>query len=263
VTKAELRIHNVDRLDRGLAYGEACFETFRVIDGEVLALERHLDRLAMGMATFGIEYDLSDLATIADEAMAAGAAVGRDAVVRITVTGGTAPWGLLRRGQPEFFVQCMSYAAKLGTIELESVEWPFPLLPKKAKFTGDYALVLRALHQWDVAGEKVPLICRDGVVLSSLTANVLILRDGQWYTPDDSGGGVLPGVIRSLLIEKGVVEPAVCPVAWLGECEAMMLTNSSLFAAAVDSVDGREMASMHSSILVVQDLLKMYPGVLL
>jgi 4-amino-4-deoxychorismate lyase len=98
-------------------------------------------------------------------------------------------------------------------------------------------------------------------VLSSLTANVLILHDGQWYTPDDADGGVLPGVVRSLLLEKGLVEKAECPVEWLEECEALMLCNSAVFAKSVASINGREIDSMHSGSVAVKELLRMFPGV--
>jgi len=261
VTKPDLKIHLVDQLDRGLAYGESCFETFRVIDGEVLALDRHLERLAKGLETFAVRLTKDDLDAIGEASRSSVDECGEDVLVRVTVTGGSASWGLMRHADPEVYIQCMPYMSKSARIDLVGVEWPFPLMNKVSKFTGDYALTLRAIHQWDIGPENTPLICRDGVVLSSLTANVLILRDGQWYTPDDSGGGVLPGIVRSILIEKGIAQPTVCPVGWLKECEAMMLTNSSLFAVAVSSVDGRKLNFMHTATLPVGELLRMYPGV--
>jgi len=261
VTKAELRINNADRLDRGLAYGEACFETFRVIDGGVLALERHLHRLAIGAGAFGIHLPEESLDAIGEAALASAANYGDDVLVRVTVTGGEAPWGLALKAPPEVYIQCVPFRAKSRSIELSTVEWPFPLVLKIAKFTGDYALSLRAMQQWDLPQESTPLICRDGRILSTPTANVLILHEGRWLTPGEGHGGVLPGVVRSLLIEKGVAEPATCPVEWLSKCEAIMLTNCSFFAVAVSSVDGRELDTMHSATLPVLELLKMYPGV--
>lgn len=261
MTKADLKLHRVEVLDRGLAYGEACFETFRAIDGEVLALDRHFERLATGVASFGIDLDGADLAAIADAALVAANEHGNDVLVRVTVTGGTASWGLMQRGESEAYIQCQPYKPATSAVHLESVLWPFPLMRKVAKFTADYALSLRALQQWRIEQNRTPLICRDGFLLSSLTANVLILHDGQWFTPDGSAGGVLPGIVRELLIEKGIAEPSACPVEWLDTCEAMMLTNSSLFAAAVSSINGRELDAKHSATFPVLELLKMYPGV--
>lgn len=261
MTKPDLAIHVPEQLDRGLAYGEACFETFRVIDGEVVALDAHLERLAKGLNAFGIGLDGGARSSIADAALAAATERGRDQLVRITVTGGRAPWGLMRHGEPEVFVQCMPYAPSGEAIHLRQVEWPFPLLPKVAKFSSDYALTLRAMQQWKLKKGISPLICKDGRVLSSLTANVMILRDGIWLTPDDAEGGVLPGVIRSILIDKGLAEVANCPVAWLKDCDALLLTNSSGFAMPATSVDGRFFDPEIMEIEVVYELLHMLPGV--
>lgn len=257
----DLNIRTVDELDRGLAYGESCFETFRVIDGEVLALDAHLERLASGLNAFGIELNGEAHSAIADAALAAAKERGSDQLLRITVTGGRAPWGLMRHGEPELFVQCMPYAPASEVIHLRQAEWPFPLLPKVAKFSSDYALMLRAMQQWKLGKGTSPLICKDGRILSSVTANVMILRNGIWLTPDDAEGGVLPGVIRSILIDKGLAEVASCPVAWLKDCDAVLLTNSSGFAMAAASIDGRSFDPELMEIEVVYELLRMFPGV--
>ncbi|HKI60620.1 MAG TPA: aminotransferase class IV, partial [Mariprofundaceae bacterium] len=248
-------------LDRGLAYGEGCFETFRVIDGEVFLWHRHMERLRRGLACFG--YSMSEMDADLIRKKAVHEANGHDTLIRVTVTGGEASWGLIRPedAKPAVYIQALSYQQNEQLIELASVEWPFPVSPKHAKFTSDYALALRAMHQWQLAPTKTPLVCKDGRVLSSLTANVLILHDGQWYTPDDAAGGVLPGVVRSLLLEKGLVESTACPVEWLEHCEALMLSNSALFAKSVSWINGREIDSMHSAAAAVRELLRMFPGV--
>jgi len=46
--------------DRGLAYGDGIFETFRVIDGEVLLFERHWNRLAESLHRLNISLPLSE-----------------------------------------------------------------------------------------------------------------------------------------------------------------------------------------------------------
>lgn len=261
MTKTDLKIHTVEQLDRGLAYGEGCFETFRIVDGEVFLWHRHVERLRRGMACFG--YSLNEIDADAVMERVRHEANGRDTLVRVTATGGEAAWGLLRSddARPTFYIQALACQQNDQPIELVTVDWPFSLSPKHAKFTSDYALALRAMHQWQIEPEKTPLICKDGKVLTSLTANVLMLQDGQWYTPDDVEGGVLPGVVRSLLLENGLVEAATCPVEWLEDCEALMLCNSALFAKTVSSINGREIDSMHSATVAVKELLRMFPGV--
>jgi branched-subunit amino acid aminotransferase/4-amino-4-deoxychorismate lyase len=263
VTKTELKIHCVEQLDRGLAYAEACFETFRVVDGEVLAFAKHMERLAQGAAQFGITLGSDEFNSIESAVLKYAETFGRDLLVRVTVTGGVASWGLVKRSRPAIYIQCMPYEPGSDRICLAQVEWPFPLQPKAAKFTSDYALTLRAIQSWQLKEGESALICKSGAILSTPTANVLILRDGQWFAPDAAQGGVLPGVICSLLIESGLVEITTCPVSWLKDCESMLLTNSAQFVMAVSSINGRKLDPDHSMILPIRELLQMYPGVAL
>jgi len=247
VTKSDLNIGIVDRPDRGLTYGEACFETFRVIDGAVFGWQQHVSRLACGLKNFAITLSGTDFEAIREKLLCQAGKISRDTLVRVTVTGGRTTWGLEREDAiPEVYIQCMPASLQYQAAALSVVEWPFPLLPKQAKFTGDYALTLRALQQWKgngLPGKTEPLICKNGQALAAMTANVLICRNGLWFTPDESNGGVLAGVVRNALVENGCVEPVVCPAAWLEDCEAIALTNSGFFIRRVATVNGRMLDS--------------------
>ena len=96
MTKIDLNIRYSDGLDRGLAYGEACFETFRVIDGEVFGWQQHLFRLMKGLDSFGISLSERDLELIRKSLFEQAAEVADDVLVRLTITGGVANRGLVR-----------------------------------------------------------------------------------------------------------------------------------------------------------------------
>ncbi len=250
MTKTDLNIRISDRLDRGLAYGEACFETFRVIDGQVFGWPQHLSRLCKGLESFGISLSERDLELIRKQTFERAAEIADDALVRITVSGGVAEWGLLRSGdqQPEIYIQCMPYVAPYRKMALSAVEWPFAVQVRSAKFSSDYALTLRAMRQWrseGLPGRVTPLICKNGRLLSTPTSNVLICRRGVWHTPDESHGGVLAGVIRNTLVTESVAEISDCSVVWLDDCEAIALTNSGFFIQPVSMVCGRRLNTEH------------------
>ncbi len=40
--------------DRGLLYAEACFETFRVVNGAIFSWREHEKRLRLGLSLFGL-----------------------------------------------------------------------------------------------------------------------------------------------------------------------------------------------------------------
>jgi branched-subunit amino acid aminotransferase/4-amino-4-deoxychorismate lyase len=76
-----------------------------------------------------------------------------------------------------------------------------------------------------------------GEVMESALANLLYLKDGQWFTPD-LNSGCLPGVIRALLIENfGVIEKPL-----LGEelerVDGLALTSSVREIVGVQAFEG-------------------------
>jgi len=224
-------------MDRGLAYAEACFETFRVINGEIFLWPAHVARLQRGLAEFGISLTLKELDLLHDTCLDAAAKCGSDAIVRLTVTGGGASRGLLA-GQrvPGAYVQATSCHRRTDPVCLALREWPFPPRMRMAKFTADYSDTLRALK--GCTDSNVLFGCEERL-LGAATANVLIYRRNHWCTPV-IGPGVLPGIVRAHLLDAGLLDEADCPVNWLQDCEAVALTNSGFFLRPVAAVAGDE-----------------------
>ncbi len=235
---SSLKIQFCDELDRGLAYGEACFETFRVVRGEVFALRAHVRRMRRGLDAFGIHLAEPVLEGLFDQAICRAAELGEDMLLRLTISGGKAPWGLMRTSSPEAYVQMRPVRAVSGTVTLKLCEWPFAPKPRPAKFVGDYADTLRALGGHD--GLDV-LFHRDGLLLSAATANLLVCREGRWLTPD--GPGILPGVVRAHLMAQGLVHPAKIGLEDLRQADALVLCNAGRFLRPVAQVllDGSPM----------------------
>jgi len=241
-------------MDRGLAYAEACFETFRVIHGEVFGWAEHMHRLAEGLACFGLTMDAATEASL--QAAVLEASNESDCLVRVTVSGGVSEWGLHRRAERlRMHVQTMPYIGS-GTADLELCEWPFPPKPRPAKFTADYAETLRALA---MAGSREPLFTYDGNILATATANILLYRKGEWWTPE-AGSGVLPGVVRGFLLQHGVRE-ATCPMEWLAECESALLSSSGAFLRPVMRIGDRQLNVAHAAIDGLKCCLRGQPGV--
>ena len=79
--------------DLGFLYGAACFETVRASQGHIFRLDRHLRRLAAGLAALGVRPPpgaaaLGEAIVATLEANALGLAGLPDARVRLTVTAG-------------------------------------------------------------------------------------------------------------------------------------------------------------------------------
>jgi len=250
----------VGQLDRGLAYAEACFETFRVLNGHVFQQIEHQQRLQEGLKTYGLICTDDELESWFEQAIAAAAKQGDDILLRMTVSGGDAAWGLLAQNtQPHVQIQMMP-SVERKALHLQSVIWSFPLREKKVKYTADYAESLRAIQQWGLDNPMQALIGSDsGNVLSTLTANIAIYRQGQWFTPH--GLGILSGIVRHFLLEQGMLFESVCPVAWLGDCEAVVCMSSGVFVQPVELLNGRALDVHHPAMSKLFSAFKGMSGV--
>ena len=228
-------------LDRGLAYGECCFETFRVVGGAIFCWPAHMARLQRGLAEFGLSLSEKQMAGIESASLQAAEACGSDALVRVTVTGGDSSWGLLAKGvAPAIYLQAVPGNHSPAPLRLRVREWPFPAKPRPAKFSADYADTLRALQG---APDADVLFFHEGWLLGAATANLLLLRDGQWWTPRVAAG-VLPGVVRAHLLEREAAREAACPIGWLAECQAVAICNSGQFIRPVAGISGAAMSEL-------------------
>ncbi len=250
-------------MDRGLAYGEACFETVRVLAGKVFEWQAHARRLQLGLAAFGLHLSAGQLEEIHRRSLDEADALGDDVMLRITVSGGEAEWGLLNHAEePLVHLQCLSmhqHPSRPGALEL--LPWPFPPKLRPAKFTADYAETLRVLHG---RSDADVLFAYEDRLLGGATANVLLYRDGRWWSPD--GPGVLHGVVRDFLVTAGKVSLSLCPVQWLQDAEAVVLSNSGLFLQPVASIesgaaDKKQFDSGHEAIAQLAEALRGQPGV--
>ena len=265
MTKIDLNIHFSEQLDRGFAYGEVCFETFRLIGGEIFGWPQHAARLVNGLAEFGIELSDEQVTSIYQQSLKAAASSGDDALVRVTVSGGLATWGLRSASKGvDLYIQSQPYVSSREPVELQSVNWPFALKPRSAKFSSDYSDTLRAYQLWKNEGMEpsvMPLICSGGTILSTMTANVMIYYDEKWHTPESESGGVLAGVIRNYLVTHAAVHVGRCPQIWADQCEAMALTNSGFFVQPVSRIDGRALSVNHDAFEMLYQLLRGEKGV--
>ena len=247
--------------DRGLLYGEACFETMRVINGVIFAWDAHLARLTRGLDAFGLHCHENLLPACLDAA----AEVGADAMLRLTVSGGEAPRGLMpdAQRQPAVHIQAWPSVAPTQALVLRSLHWPAGGMARIAKFTSDYAFTIRLLHQARHAGllaeSEAALFIQDEEVLCMETGNILISINGQWYPPQHAS--VLPGWVRDALLASGVVQACACPTDWLLACDALAVCNSGCFIRPVAMLDGRQLATDACHFNPLVDVLRGRPGV--
>jgi 4-amino-4-deoxychorismate lyase len=83
---------------------------------------------------------------------------------------------------------------------------------------------LNALYAQKGQADDV-LICSQGKVRDSSYANILMLKDGQWFTPDSP---LLPGTKRAQLLDQKLIRETSIRVSELDQFEGFQLINALL-----------------------------------
>ena len=200
----------------GWLLGDGAFESLRTYSGRAFALEQHLDRLEQTLNELKIAAPTrAQLVQGVEETIAANPATpfGR---LRITVLG-DGNWMVTHI---EYKPETRFLKLSLSHIKRYSLD-----LTSGIK-TISYQASAVALRQAASKGfDDAVFINEQGEVMESALANLLWLKDGQWFTPD-LNSGCLPGVIRALLVENFGVIQAPLLVEDLENVDGLALTSS-------------------------------------
>lgn len=234
----------IDPTDRGFTLGDGVFETMRAEAGLPLHASLHFARLRAGAAMLGINVPWSD-----DELLDAVRHVAHAndlvaAALRVTLTRGPAPRGVL--------------PAPNGAPTLLITAGPLPALPPPARVivsaltrrnehsplsrikSLNYLDSILARQEAQTAGADDALLLNGrGDLAEATSSNVFLRLEGKWVTPRIADGA-LPGVARHLLLHAGFAVEACISADSLGRAEMGFMTNS-LARRDIGSLDGREL----------------------
>lgn len=228
--------------DRGFTLGDGLFETMRVRDGAVLRLESHLARLATGAGVLGLPLPTLDLAA----ALAATAAANdlTDGVLRLTLSRGTGPRGVLPPADPNPTLVITAAplpapapAARLVIAQGTRRNDRSPLAQVKSLNYLDNILARQEAARRG-ADDGVLLNTREGVAETSI-ANLFAVIGSDLVTPP-LADGVLPGIMRAAVLNEGAGERPLT-VEDLSRAEEIFLT-SALGIRSVAALEEREVA---------------------
>ena len=234
--------------DRGLLLGDGLFETVLALDGKLVGLAAHLDRMAAGCAVMGLPpLDRALAERLMGEALA-GVAAPR-AAVRLTLTAGSGGRGLDRPDAPEprLFAtaaasQLPSGPARLITSSVRRNEGS-PAARLKTLSYLDSVLARRQAREQ--GGDEALMLNSREEAACAAAANVFWVSEGRLLTPALECG-VLAGTMRArVLAAAGRLGVAVAEVQAPGQtlrgADAIFLTNSLIGVRAVSSLDEVEL----------------------
>ncbi|MEM1379578.1 MAG: aminotransferase class IV [Pseudomonadota bacterium] len=193
--------------DRGLLLADGLFETLRIENHRPLLLTRHLQRLQSSCRTLAIPYVEADICQAVENAIAP--CSDGPYAMRLTITRGPGPRGLLPPETPKPTI--LTAVSPANPRDKTIVRAALATTQRNA---GSPASSMKSLQYLDniLARQEAGPDRDDAIMLNTAglpacttIGNILVRRDDGWVTPPTAIGGVLPGIVRAVLIESGRV----------------------------------------------------------
>ena len=194
--------------DRGLAYGDGLFTTAKVIDGQVILLDKHVNRLIEGCEHLGIA---SPTRNYLAEQMKRAATGFILACIKVVITTGSGGRGYSRGGLSENAMQVIVMVNDFPTNYHTLRETGISLGNSKKIISSSPMLAgikhLNRLEQVLLRAELDASLVDDlvvtneqSLVIETTCANIFFWRDEQLFTPDLMSSGV-NGIIRQEILK--------------------------------------------------------------
>lgn len=245
--------------DRGYLLGDGLFETMKAHQGRVFNLRKHWQRLKDASAILEIPFLLSweELQKISHELLNQNGLMETDAVLRLTLSRGKGPRGLIPTSniQPQVLLTAFEYhkqamsAQTLWVVDIPKNEHS-PL--SRVKSLNYLENILAKIAAIKAGADEAVLLNTQGRVASASCANIFLkLPHGKLLTPSLEEG-VLNGVTRSLVIELGqslgiAIEEGRVSLSDLHRAEEVFLTNTLIGIQSVNQVHGRALMTIPNS----------------
>ena len=224
--------------------GFGVFETIKTVGSVPYALNRHMRRALDAGARVGVEIPGEDRV--------------RTAIDRL-LTEVKHPIGRLRllfKQDGTFIATHDAYEELTHNLKLCTYSVRIDIKGVPAK-TFPYTSRLEILNVAKGQGcDEAIVINSNHEVCEGAVSNLIFYTDGMWITPPIVQG-VLPGVMRALIVENLQVKVRKIDTNDLSHVQAAIVISSLKIAAPVASIDGRVMPDLEVSKLFAQQIREM------
>jgi branched-chain amino acid aminotransferase len=207
----------------GWPHGTGIFETIKTVDGQPWALSRHMRRALNSARRNDQPFPNEELIR---SAVAETISANQFLIGRLRLLFGLD--GSFRVTHQEYLE--IKTSAKLGIRDLDlKVSTP---VEKRYPYTQNLQILDEAKSK---GFDDYILVNRDGFITETAIANLIFKFDGEWITPPLSDG-VLPGVMRALLIEKNGVIVRQIQADQLNQIESGFVVSSLKIAQPIGRI---------------------------
>ncbi|MDD5772833.1 MAG: aminotransferase class IV [bacterium] len=242
----------VSVLDRGFLYGDGVFETMRVYNGHVFALNEHLARLRNSAKTILLKIIKTDeeiknelIKTLKKNKL-------KNAILRISFSRGRG-WGLNLKGElkPSMVILCRAFHPypeefyKKGVdviISKKVVSYSGSVL-NRVKSTNYIPNILAKNEADDTGAFDALTVDEKGYILEGSVSNFFIVKKGVLITAPLKTG-ILPGITREIVLKlakmSGIkIEEKKFKPELIYKADEAFLTNTSIEVLPVKIVNGK------------------------
>lgn len=234
-------IHSAEKVsinpqDSGFSHGFALFETLLVEGGQLFFWARHWERLFKSAQFLELDVFLIDQEALVLEA-----------IIALNKTQGAAPYALKLSLMPSL----KGATLYIYTRGLEAENLPIRLslntvhpINEKAPLAGlkthNYMENIWLLKEARAQGfDDYLRIDTQGRISETCIGNIFFVREGLIKTPS-TASGVLPGVIRSIVLESEIVEACEIVEEDLTTMSAAFMTNSLRHISLVSEINTKK-----------------------
>jgi branched-chain amino acid aminotransferase len=247
----------VSVFDHGLLYGDGVFEGIRSYEGNVFALDEHIDRLYASAKAILLDIPMSKK-EMSDAICGAVRENGlRDSYIRVLVTRGAGDLGLDMRKCPKpsiviiadkiqlFPEEVYNRGLKLIVSHLRRV--PPDTLSPAIKSLNYLNNILARAEASRADCEEAILLNRDGYVAECTGDNIFAIRNGKVHTPP-TYIGILEGITRNTAMKLAAeklgleVHETVFTVPQMYRADEVFVTGTGAEIIGVVQVNGRIIA---------------------
>jgi len=224
--------------------GFGVFETIKTVNGDPYALNRHMRRALDAGARVGVAIPSEDRVRTAIETLLAEV---KHPVGRLR---------LLFKHDGTFLAVHNPYVEITHNLKL--CTYPIPIdikgVPNK---TFPYTSRLDILKEAHTKGcDEAIVINSNHDVCEGAVSNLIFYTNNVWVTPPIVQG-VLPGVMRALVVENLPVKVRNVDTNDLSHVQAAIVISSLKIAIPVESIDGRMMPNLKISEMFAQEIREM------
>jgi branched-chain amino acid aminotransferase len=231
-------IEESDCNDKGWMSGDGIFETIKTVDNKPWAMSRHMRRAVSIARKIGLRVPSEELIREAIETLCM-TEKHLNGMLRISF-GQNGNWSAVH----------LPYEPIKQGARLLSYDKEIAILGQPIK-SYPYTHRLEILEAIKLLGADEAVVCNEkGKVCEGSVTNLLLRIENTWITPPISDG-VLPGVMRALVIEYCGVSVRSIDVSEIPLVQSAFLLSSLRIAQPVASIDGRELEQsldFHSEI---------------